>query len=108
MYIIGHECPPNVPLRRLVELFTISQGTVGTAQAEDGPLPVIASAEEPKRHKVRCFEGEAICVPLVSATGHGHAAIEQAHYVVGKFATATIAAVMLKRTNVNFYVTYFY
>ena len=108
VYLSGYDYPSDVPLRPLGELFTITKGTVGAAQAEAGPFTFITSAEEPRRHKTWSFEGEAICVPLVSATGHGHAAIKQVHYVSGKFAAATIAAVMLRKSDVTFHVPYVY
>ncbi|MFR1077079.1 MAG: restriction endonuclease subunit S, partial [Romboutsia timonensis] len=39
-------------------------------------------------------DDEAVCIPLVSSTGHGHASIKRLHYVSGKFSVATIMAVL--------------
>ncbi len=35
------------------------------------------------------FEGEAVCIPQVSSSGHGKAHIKRIHYQQGKFALAT-------------------
>jgi type I restriction-modification system DNA methylase subunit len=99
VYLSGYEYPRNVPLFRLADLFDIAKGTTPAAQADGGPYPFVTSAEEPRRHTTYDFEGEAICIPTVSATGHGHASIKRIHYVRGKFAAATIAAVMIKKAN---------
>ena len=40
------------------------------------------------------YDDEAVCIPLVSSTGHGHASIKRLHYVSGKFSVATIMAVL--------------
>jgi restriction endonuclease S subunit len=45
------------------------------------------------------FEGDAICIPIVSATGHGHAAINIVHRMSGKFSAATITAVLMPKSD---------
>ena len=43
------------------------------------------------------YEGKAVCVPLVSSSGHGKADIKRLHYQEGKFALAnTMCAVFSK------------
>jgi len=108
VYLSGYEYPQDVPLRHLDELFDIQKGTFGAAQADGGNFPFITTSEEPKRHSQWSFDGEAICIPVVSATGHGHASIKRIHYVSGKFAAATITAVMIKKAEIEIYVPYVY
>jgi restriction endonuclease S subunit len=54
------------------------------------------------------FTGKAICIPLVSSTGHGHASINRIHYVNGAFAAATIIAVIQKKPGVDIELGYIY
>jgi type I restriction-modification system DNA methylase subunit len=108
IYLSGYEYPKDVPLRHLDEMFEIQKGSFGAAQADGGSFPFITTSEEPKRHSQWTFDGEAICVPVVSATGHGHASIKRIHYVTGKFSAATITAVMTKKPGVNIYMPYVY
>jgi len=108
VYLSGYEYPSEFPLRPLAELFDLYRGTVGASQAVGGDYVCITTSEEPKRHTEWTFDGEAICVPTVSSTGHGHASIKRIHYVSGKFSAATITAVMMKKENVDIYVPYVY
>jgi restriction endonuclease S subunit len=61
-----------------------------------------------RRHTEWHYDGEAICVPIVSSTGHGHASIKRIQYINGKFSAATITAVLLKKQNVEIFVPYVY
>jgi type I restriction enzyme M protein len=108
IYLSGYEYPSNVPLRPLGELFDITKGSAGAAQAEDGPFSFITSSEETKFHSSYSFDGEAICIPLVSSTGHGHASMKTIHYVNGKFEAATIVAVMTPKPGLDLHVPYIY
>ncbi|MDR5794517.1 N-6 DNA methylase [Caballeronia sp. LZ008] len=108
VYLSGYQYPSDVPLRPLSELFDIYRGTVGATQAVGGDYTCVTTSEEPKRHTEWNFDGEAICVPIVSSTGHGHASIKRIHYVTGKFSAATITAVMLKKKNEKIHVPYVY
>jgi type I restriction-modification system DNA methylase subunit len=108
VYLSGYEYPSSVPLRRLDELFDIARGTVGAAQADGGEFPLITTSEEQKWHSRWTFDAEAICVPTVSSTGHGHASIKRIHYVSGKFSAATITAVMCKKKDADIHVPYVY
>ena len=108
VYLSGYIYPKDVPLRHLDELFDIQKGTLGASQADDGEFPFITTSEEPKNHSQWTFDCEAICIPVVSATGHGHASIKRIHYVSGKFSAATITAVMTPKKTVEVYVPYVY
>jgi type I restriction enzyme M protein len=108
VYLSGYEYPHDIPLRPLSEIFDIQRGTVGAAQAVGGEFICITTSEEPKRHTEWTFDAEAICIPTVSSTGHGHASIKRIHYVSGKFSAATITAVMTKKADVEIHVPYVY
>jgi hypothetical protein len=107
-HLSGHQYPHSVPLRPLSELFEISKGTIPAASANDGSYTFITSSEEPRRFDQWTKEGEAICIPTVSATGHGHASIKTIHYVNGKFAASTITAVLMKAAPVHVPFVYYY
>jgi type I restriction-modification system DNA methylase subunit len=108
VYLSGYDYPSSVPLKRLDELFDIARGTIGAAQADGGEFPLITTSEEQKWHSSWTFDSEAICIPTVSSTGHGHASIKRIHYVSGKFSAATITVVLSKKENVDIHVPYVY
>ena len=108
VYLSGYKYPSSVQLKRLDELFDIARGTVGAAQADGGEFPLITTSEEQKWHSSWTFDAEAICIPTVSSTGHGHASIKRIHYVSGKFSAATITAVLSKKKDAAIHVPYVY
>ena len=108
VYLSGYTYPKDVPLRYLDELFDIQKGSFGASLADGGAFPFITTSEETKSHSQWSFDCEAICVPVVSATGHGHASIKRIHYISGKFAAATITAVMTPKAGSEIYVPYVY
>ena len=73
-------------------LCNISKGTSPTQKTPPGRYPLIVTGPEPLSSDTFQFEGEAVCVPLVSSTGHGHASLKRVHYARGKFAVANIIA----------------
>lgn len=85
----------------LGELCTITKGTTGIQKAISGEYPLVVTAEERKSHNEYQFDDEAVIVPLVSGTGHGHASINRIHYQSGKFALGSIlCAIIPKDKNV--------
>jgi len=100
MYLSGHSYPAGAQLEKLGDIFDISKGTAAAASAlDEGEFPFITSALSPRRSNNFAFEGEAICIPTVSATGHGHASIKTIHLVDGKFDASSITAVLIPKTN---------
>ncbi|MBM1144619.1 N-6 DNA methylase [Alcanivorax sp. ZXX171] len=94
-YLSGHEYPKNADLVRLGELFHIKKGRAAAASAsEEGLYPFITSSLEWRKSDSYSFDSEAICIPTVSSTGHGHASINTIHYVKGRFQSASITAVL--------------
>jgi len=81
--------------RRLVSLGDVchlTKGTSATLKTPPGPYPLIVTGAEPSSAASYQFDGEAVCVPLVSSTGHGHASLKRVHYASGRFAVANIVA----------------
>lgn len=76
----------------LSEVCNISKGKSSSTKTDPGAYRLFLTAEEFKTADHFDFEGEGVCVPLISATGHGKAAIKRVHYVCGKFALANLLA----------------
>lgn len=94
LYLRTHKIKHAFPMRSIQDLCTITKGTASAQDAKPGPFPLVTTAEELKTAISHEFDGAAICIPLVSSTGHGHASIKRLTYMTGKFAAATIVAVL--------------
>jgi type I restriction enzyme M protein len=87
----------GVPLRRLGDMCEIHDGRSPNMATKPGEYVLVVPAEERKTADNWDFEGKAVCVPLVSSSGHGKADIKRIHYQEGKFALAsTMCAVFVK------------
>lgn len=82
------------PTAQISELCTITRGKSPAKKTPPGAYPFVTTAAEMKTANEYSFEGEAVCVPLVSSTGHGHASMKRVYYVDGQFAAASIVAVL--------------
>ena len=80
---------------KLSEVCKIEKGKTGITKAINGEYPLVTTGEERQSHNAYDFDCRAVCVPLVSATGHGHASIKRLHYQEGKFALGTILAAVI-------------
>ncbi len=78
--------------KKLKDLCYIDKGKTPISKAKEGEYPLIATAEEFRSSDSYDFDCKAVCVPLVSSTGHGHASLKRLHYYDGKFALGTILA----------------
>jgi type I restriction-modification system DNA methylase subunit len=109
MYLSGHSYPKGAKLVRLGDLFEITKGPSAAASAlDEGEFPFITSSLAPRRSNSFSFDCQAICIPTVSATGHGHAAIKTIHMVDGKFDASSITAVLALRSPATPISTIFY
>lgn len=87
----------DVPLMRLGDLCDIKDGLSPNMATPPGEFVLVVPAEERKTADHWDFEGNAVCIPLVSAAGHGKADIKRIHYQEGKFALAsTMCALFVK------------
>ena len=84
----------HYPVLKVEDLCVLEKGTIPAAKAEPGPYPLVTTAENLKSSASYQYDCEAVCIPLVSATGHGHASIKRITYINGKFSAASIIAVL--------------
>ncbi|MCV6613163.1 MAG: restriction endonuclease subunit S [Amphritea sp.] len=75
---------------KLKEICDFQKGETGLAKAEPGDYPLVTTGAERKTCNSFQFDTRAVCIPLVSSTGHGHASLKNVHYQEGKFALGTI------------------
>jgi type I restriction enzyme S subunit len=87
--------------KTLGDLCHIEKGKIGIQKATPGEFPLVVTAEERLSHNEFHFEGNAVIIPLVSSTGHGHKSLKRIHFQSGKFAVGNIlCAVIPKDENV--------
>ena len=75
---------------KIGDVCEIIKGTTGIASAELGEYPLVVTAVERKTCSSFQFDCEAVCIPLVSSSGHGKKSLNNVHYQKGKFALGTI------------------
>lgn len=83
------------PLISVKETCLIIRGSFPTQKTKEGPYLFVVTAEDRLTAESYDIEGSAVCIPLVSSTGHGHASIKRLHYQNGKFALANIMCALL-------------
>lgn len=84
-------------LKPIGELCDIVKGTTGLASAIPGEYPLVATGADLKSANTYQFDTEAVCIPLVSSTGHGKKTLNYVHYQEGKFALGTILAALIPK-----------
>ena len=98
LYLRAYQLPPGAPTRLIGDLFDVENGRQAAASANGGDIPFATSSKDLKGADTWDFDSDAICIPTVSATGHGHAAINSVHRMSGRFAAATITAVLIPKS----------
>ena len=71
---------------RIGDVCKIVKGTTGIASAVPGEFPLVVTAVERKTCSTYQFDCEAVCIPLVSSSGHGKKSLNNVHFQSGKFA----------------------
>lgn len=74
----------------LGELCDLAKGTSPTMASEPGPYPLVVTAAFRRTADTFQFTRPAACIPTISSTGHGNAAIHRIHYQEGRFALANL------------------
>jgi len=69
---------------------------------------MVVTSEERKSHNEFQFDCEAVIVPLVSGTGHGHASIKRIHFQKGKFALGSILCAIIPKDKTQLSAEYLY
>lgn len=82
---------------RMGDVCSIIKGKFPTKKTSPGPYPFVVTAAVRRTADSYQFDGAAVCIPLVSSTGHGHAAIHRIHFQTGQFAVANIMAALVVR-----------
>ena len=77
---------------RLADICTITKGVPSSTKTPPGPYPLIVTAEKWLTSNKYQFDGETVCVPLISSSGHGRASLKRIHFASGKFALANLLA----------------
>ena len=96
--LIGHHFRPKnsngkFAMVQLGELCSITKGNSSSTKTEPGSYPLVVRGEEMLSSKSYQFEGDAVCVPLLSLA-HGRGQIKRVHFVSGQFAVANLLAVL--------------
>lgn len=85
--IASQERYPRVKLK---DICTFEKGSFPTQATPEGPYRFVVTAEEQRTADDFQFDAEAVCIPLISSTGHGHASMKRIHYAKGQFALANL------------------
>ena len=85
------------PKVALGDLFHVEKGRVGIMAATPGDFPLVTTGEKFASHIEPHFSGDAVCIPLISATGHGHASLKRLHHITGDFAIGSILCACVNR-----------
>lgn len=85
---------------KLGDVCTIEKGNIGIMKAIPGEYPLVVLSEERKTHNEFQFDDEAVIIPLISSTGHGHRSMKRIFFQSGKFSVGSIlCAVIPKNKN---------
>jgi len=93
---------------RLGEVCFITKGISSSTKTEPGLYPLLTTAENPTTSDNYQFDSDAVCVPLISSTGHGRATLKRIHYASGKFALANLLAAVQPRDKDKLSTKYLY
>ncbi len=88
-----YRTPSTIGHRRIVsigEVCAITKGLFSSTKTEPGQYPLILTAAQQKTSSEFQFDQPAVCVPLISSTGHGKAALHRIHFGSGRFALADL------------------
>lgn len=80
---------------RLGDICSITKGETGIMKAIPGPYAMVTLGDTNKTHNEYQFDADAVIIPLVSSTGHGHASMRQVKYQEGKFALGNILCAVI-------------
>ena len=86
---------PQMPEKGALGKRCVWEKGEGTRKIKPGPYTFVVTTAKRRTADSYQFDGEAICIPLISSTVHGHAAIHRIHFESGKFALANIVAALI-------------
>src|SRR5574341_236647 len=79
------------------ELCILVKGEYSSTKTEPGQYPLIVTAATTRSANTYQLDTRAVCVPLISSTGHGHASLHRVHYAEGRFALADLLVALIPR-----------
>ncbi len=82
---------------KLGEICRIEKGITGINKAIPGDFPMVVTSEERKSHNEYQIDDDAVIIPLVSSTGHGHKSLKRIHFQQGKFALGSILCAVIPK-----------
>ncbi|MFC1978032.1 restriction endonuclease subunit S [Chloroflexota bacterium] len=85
----------NLRYFKIRDICNLVRGTSPTMKTPPGPYPLVVTAEFRRSAPSYQLEGPAVCIPLISSTGHGDAALHRVHYQEGKFALANLLVALV-------------
>lgn len=80
---------------RLGDICRLVKGTFSSTKTLPGEYPLVVTAAQRRTADGFDLEGPAVCIPLISSTGHGDAAIHRLHYQEGPFALANLLVALI-------------
>lgn len=95
-------------IRSIGDVCTLEKGNIGITKAIDGEYPLVVLGEERKTHNEFQFDDEAVVIPLVSSTGHGHRSMKRIHYQSGKFSVGNILCAVIPKDKSKLSAQYLY
>lgn len=91
------EARADTRLVSLGEVCSMTRGAHSSTKSEPGAYPLIVTAQDWLTSCDYELEGDAVCVPLISSTGHGRASIKRIHFVSDRFAVANLLVALQPR-----------
>lgn len=86
-------------LSKIGDVCNVEKGNTPIQKAAPGEYPLVVTAEQRQTSASFQFNGDAVCIPLVSARGHGVASINRIYYQTGKFALGNILCAIQPQDN---------
>lgn len=96
------------PKEKLAAVCRIEKGNTGINKAIPGDYPMVVTSEARKSHNEYQFDEDAVIIPLVSSTGHGHKSLKRIHFQQGKFALGSILCAIIPKDKTVISAEYLY
>ena len=93
---------------KISELCELTKGSCPTLRTQPGDFPMVVTADFRRSADGWDIAGPAVCIPLISSTGHGDAAINRVHYQEGKFALANLLVALTPKKDAPVIAKYLY
>lgn len=98
----------NQKTYKIDDICTLVKGSFPTLRTEPGDFPLVVTAEFRRSANAWDIEGPAVCVPLISSSGHGDASLNRVHYQEGQFALANLLVALVPKKNAPVVAKYLY